>query len=64
MARSGNWITAGDGLGAFGATLIVAVQICYGVPQATAAAGFLGDLYGSSKLAFVTAEAKSRHAKC
>jgi len=27
MARSGNWITAGDGLGAFGAALILAVQL-------------------------------------
>jgi hypothetical protein len=27
MARSGNWITAGDGLGAFGAALILAVQV-------------------------------------
>ena len=26
LARSGNWITAGDGLGAFGAALILAVQ--------------------------------------
>jgi hypothetical protein len=27
LARSGNWITAGDGLGAFGAALILAVQL-------------------------------------
>jgi hypothetical protein len=27
LARSGEWITAGDGLGAFGASLILAVQL-------------------------------------
>ena len=30
LARSGNWITAGDGLGAFGAALILAAQVHYG----------------------------------
>jgi hypothetical protein len=31
MARSGDWITAGDGPGAFGAALILAVQAHYEV---------------------------------
>jgi hypothetical protein len=30
LARSGDWITAGDGLGAFGAAHILAVQAHYG----------------------------------
>ena len=30
LARSGNWITAGDGLLAFGAALILSVQAHYG----------------------------------
>ena len=34
LARSGNWITAGDGLGAFGAALILAVQANYGAGKA------------------------------
>ncbi len=35
LARSGDWITAGDGLGAFGAALILAVQAHYGAGKAT-----------------------------
>ena len=31
LARSGDWIAAGDGLGAFGAALILAVQLHYRV---------------------------------
>ena len=33
MARSGNRITAGDGLGAFGAAFILAVQVHYGADK-------------------------------
>ena len=34
MARSGDWITAGDGLGAFGAAFILPVQVHYGAGKA------------------------------
>ena len=36
MARSGDWITAGDGPGAFGAALILAVQAHYEVGKGAA----------------------------
>jgi hypothetical protein len=36
MARSGDWITAGDGLMAFGAALILAVQMHYQAGKAVA----------------------------